>query len=166
MYNFLIISGYSLKNPLLESTGVLDDTFGEPELNLLLGALNGVGAMADVAANREAEVTTDGADGGLQRVGSTEHDAASLNSIETLPDHRNNRARRHVFDQAREKGLALEVRIVVLEMLLRRLNELEGNQLEASLLEPLCDLSNEAPLDAIRLDHDISALGGRHGWYE
>jgi len=40
----------------------LNDTFGEPKLDLLLGALNGVGAVADIAAHGETEVTTDGTD--------------------------------------------------------------------------------------------------------
>jgi len=51
-------------------------------------------------------------DGGLERVGSTKHDTASLDSIESLPDHRNNGARRHVLDQAGEEGLALEIGVV------------------------------------------------------
>ena len=49
---------------------------------------------------------------GRQWVGSTKHDTASLDGIETFPDHSNNRTRCHVLDQAGEEGLALEVGIV------------------------------------------------------
>lgn len=44
----------------------------EPEGNLLLGVLDGVGAVADVAADIDGEVATDGARGRVKRVGGTE----------------------------------------------------------------------------------------------
>ena len=44
----------------------------EPEGDLLLGVLDGVGAVADVAADIDGVVTTDGAGGRGQRVGGTE----------------------------------------------------------------------------------------------
>lgn len=86
--------------------------------------------MADVTSNSQAEITTDGSyryagkyrtmergkdkltDGGLQGVGCTEHDATSLDRIQTLPDHGNNRTRRHVLDQAGEEAFALEISVV------------------------------------------------------
>ena len=88
--------------------------------------------MADVAANSKSEVATDGALGvhtcsmrvhslhvwkrltrsGGKGVGRTEHSAASLDSIKTLPDHADDGAGGHVLDEAREEGLALEVGVV------------------------------------------------------
>lgn len=47
-------------------------TLLEPESNLLLGVLDAVGAVADVAADVDGEVTTDGAGGGGEGVGGTE----------------------------------------------------------------------------------------------
>lgn len=44
----------------------------EPESNLLLGVLDAVGAVADVAADIDGEVATDGARGGGEGVGGTE----------------------------------------------------------------------------------------------
>lgn len=44
----------------------------EPESNLLLGVLDAVGAVADVAADVDGEVATDGARGGGEGVGGTE----------------------------------------------------------------------------------------------
>jgi hypothetical protein len=49
-----------------------DLTLLEPESNLLLGVLDGVGTVADVAAHLESEVTTDGTWGTGQWVGGTE----------------------------------------------------------------------------------------------
>lgn len=50
----------------------------EPESNLLLGVLDGVGTVADVAADIDGEVTTDGAGGGGKGVGGTEEDLNGL----------------------------------------------------------------------------------------
>jgi hypothetical protein len=47
-----------------------------------------------------------------ERVGCTKHHAPRLNSIETLPNHADDRARGHVLDQAWEEGLALEIGVV------------------------------------------------------
>ncbi len=44
----------------------------EPEGNLLLGVLDGVGSVADVATDIDGEVATDGARGRGKRVGGTE----------------------------------------------------------------------------------------------
>lgn len=77
---------------------VADDiTLLEPESNLLLGVLNGVRAVADVAADVNGEVTADGARGGSQRVGGTEDATTSLDSITAFPDHGANGARKHVY---------------------------------------------------------------------
>lgn len=58
----------------VEGSGLVRDglTILEPESNLLLGVLDGVGAVADVAADIDGEVTTDGARGGGKGVGGTE----------------------------------------------------------------------------------------------
>lgn len=53
---------------------LLDLTLLEPQGNLLLGVLDAVRAVADVAANIDRVVTTDGAGGGGQRVGGAEED--------------------------------------------------------------------------------------------
>jgi hypothetical protein len=50
----------------------LDLTLLEPESDLLLGVLDAVGAMADIAADIDGVVTADGTWGGCKRVGGTE----------------------------------------------------------------------------------------------
>jgi len=49
---------------------------------------------------------------GLERLGSTEHDTTSLDSIETLNDYGDYGPREHVLDEAGEEGLASEVLVV------------------------------------------------------
>lgn len=50
--------------------------------------------------------------GGREGVGGTKHGAASLDRVETLPDHGDDGAGGHVLDEAGEEGLALEVSVV------------------------------------------------------
>lgn len=143
----------------------------EPESNLLLGGVDGVGAVADVAADvllREkllkdctdrssklkgmsrtynGEVTTDGAGGGGKRVGGTEDDTAGLDGVTALPDHGADGAGGHVGDETREEGLAGEVGVVGLEVFLGGGDELDGRELEAAVLEALDDGADQAALE-------------------
>jgi hypothetical protein len=68
----------------------------EPKSNLLLCAVNGVRAVADVAADINGEVTTDGAWSGGSWVGGTEEDTASLDGVTAFPDHGADWAGSHV----------------------------------------------------------------------
>jgi len=86
-----------LVNPVvLGGLPALDLTLLEPESDLLLAVLDAVGAVADVAANVEGEVTTDGAGGGGEGVGGTEDGAAGLDGVTALPDHGADGAGAHV----------------------------------------------------------------------
>ena len=76
--------------------------------------------------------------------------------------HGADRAAGHVGDQAAEESLAGEVSVVLLQVLHGGLHHLHGDQLETLLLKARDDLSNQATLDAVRLDHDEGPLGG-HG---
>jgi hypothetical protein len=68
----------------------------EPEGNLLLSVLDGVGTVADVATDVNGEVATDGARGGGSGVGGTEKGTAGLDGVAALPDHGADGARVHV----------------------------------------------------------------------
>lgn len=86
-----------LVNPVvLSGLPALDLAVLEPESNLLLAVLNGVGAVADVAANVEGVVATDGAGRGGEGVGGTENGAAGLDGVATFPDHGADGAGAHV----------------------------------------------------------------------
>ena len=47
-----------------------------------------------------------------KRVGCAEHHTASLDGIETLPDHGDDGARSHVLDKTREERLILQVLVI------------------------------------------------------
>merc|ERR1719264_2404008 len=75
----------------------------EPEADLVVGRLNGIGAMADVAPDMDGEVSPDGAGKGSSRVGLTKHYTTSLHCVQTLPNHGADRAAGHVGDQTDRK---------------------------------------------------------------
>lgn len=150
----------------------------EPEGDLLLGALDRVGAVADVAADVDGVVTTDGARGGGQGVGGTQDGTAGLDDVLALPDHGADGTAQHVWrqisgesplmntvililtgDEALEERLASEVGVVLLEVLLAGSAELHGNELEAAVLEARDDGANEATLGgSVSETHSIDDL--------
>lgn len=133
------------------------DSLGEPKGDLLLGALNGVRSVANVSSNIDGEVSTDGSGGGFRGLGGTKHDSASLDGTHALPDHAAHRATGHVVDEATEEALGGKVGVVGLKKLTSGGEKLHGLELEALLLEAGDDLTDETPLHAIRLDHDVSS---------
>ena len=76
---------------------------GEPESDLIVGRLDGVRAVDDVAANMDAEVTTDSAWLRVEWLGSTEHLAASEDGVVTFPDHGADGAGGGVVDKSSEE---------------------------------------------------------------
>lgn len=107
--------------------------------------------MADVSANVNGVVESDGTGGGLQRVGGTENVSALLDNILTLPHGGENGAGLHVLEQRGEEGLLLEVLVVLSEELLVGVGQLDGDKLETSLLESVEDRSDESSLDTVGL---------------
>ena len=81
---------------MLSALPALDLALLEPESNLLLTVLDAVGAVADVAADIESVVATDGTGGGSEGVGGTEDGAAGLDGVTAFPDHGADGAGAHV----------------------------------------------------------------------
>lgn len=123
----------------------------EPESNLSVGRLNGVRSVSNVSADINGVVTSDGTRGALQGVGGAEDGTALLDNVLTLPDGSEDGARAHVGEETGEETLGLEVLVVLTEESLGGLGELDGNKLEAALLEAGEDGGNEAALDSVRL---------------
>ena len=97
---------YSFVNPSLGVGLPLDElSLGEPESDLGVGRLDGIGTVNDVAADIDAEVATDGAWVGVERLGGTEHLASSENSVVTFPDHGADWARGSIVDETLEETL-------------------------------------------------------------
>ena len=114
-----------------------------------------------MSEGRNVQVTADGARRRGERVGSTKQDTALLDDILALPHHGNDGARGHVLDQTGEEGLALEVLVVLFEVVLTSLDQLHGHKLIATVLKALNDLTNQTALDTVRLDHNVR-LFARH----
>ena len=112
---------------LLVDPGSLDGVVGaellglEPQGNLLLGRFDSVGAVANVTADLDAEVASDGAGLAVSRVGLAQHHTAGLHGVQTLPHHGDDGAAGHVLDKSGEEGLLGEVSVVGLQKLLTSL---------------------------------------------
>jgi len=132
--------------------------------------------VADVTTDSEGVIATNRTGRRCQRVRSSKHRATRLDSFEAFPNHSGNWTGRHVFDHSREERFALVFRIIlriiirsldrytkrskftVFKKLGGRLNEFEGHQLVAALLESGNDFADQPALDAIRLGQS------RQGW--
>jgi hypothetical protein len=139
-----------------------DETFGEPEGDFLGGGFFTVRSVADVAADVEGEVTTDGAGGGGSGVGFTEEGAALLDDVDAFPDHTDDGAGGEEFAESGEEGLGGEVTVVLLGLFGGGLEHLEGDELETLLFEALDDFTNETTLDTIGLNSDEGTLSGHY----
>lgn len=86
-----------LVDPVELSVLVLGNLFRlEPQVDLLLSTLDTVGAVADVSANVDGVVTSDGAWCGSERVGGTKDGSAGLAGVTAFPDHSEDGAGKHV----------------------------------------------------------------------
>lgn len=132
--------------------------WAKPQGDLLLGTLNRITAMNHILANFNAEVSSDGTRPGLSRVGLSDHCACHPDHIQALPHHGHHRPRAHVLHQAAIEGPVLQGDVVLLQQLLRGLQQLQPHQLEALPLEAPHDLPHQVPLDAVRFDGDEGFL--------
>ena len=145
-------------NPLLVVLGVLDKTLREPEVDLALSGLDGVGTVNDVVAHVAAEVTTNGAGSGLKRLGGAHHLAGNGTDVVTRPDHGDHSRGVHEASEAWVERLALVLSVVLLEELHGRNHHLQTDELEALLLEASDDLTDVSALDAIGLNSKKSSF--------
>jgi len=118
--------------------------------------------VADVAADIDGVVTTDGTWRRGERVGGTEESSAGLDSITTFPNHSADWSGPHVLDESWEEWLGGEILVVLLEVLFAGGHELDSSELVSTSLKSGDNGANESTLDAIRLDSN-EGLFGRHG---
>jgi len=117
--------------------------------------------MDDIPANFNGIVTTDGARGSLPRPGGPNDPAASQHNVLPLPHHCDNRSRNDVLHQPGKKGLVRKVSVVLLCKGPLHIHKLHPLEVEPFLLEPTDDVPDQAPLDAVGLDHDEGLLHPR-----
>jgi len=149
-----------LVNPTLLSAGPARDfaLAGEPQGYFLLGTIDSVGAVADVAPDIDGIVEADGARGGGERVGSTENETADLDDLTALPHHGDDWAGGHIADKTGKKRLVLQVFVMLLKVLFGGRDHLDGDEFEAALLEAANNVSNKSTLDTIRLNSNEGLL--------
>lgn len=87
----------------------------EPQGDFLVGRLDGIGSVADVATNLDAHVTTNASGAGISGVCGAQHNTASLDDIQTFPDHGDNGAGTHVGNQSGEEGTSSQIGIMFLQ---------------------------------------------------
>lgn len=131
---------------------------GEPHGDLVLSAVGRVAAVDDVAANGDAKVATDAASLRVVGVGGTHELAALLDDVGALPDHADDGARGEVLAEARVELEVAQVLVVGLRHLEAGVEHLEADQLVATRLEALDDLTDQVALHTIGLDGDEGAL--------
>lgn len=137
---------------------VLAHALGEPQSDLLVGALHRVRAVDHIPTDVDAVVPTKRPRLRRQRVGGADHLAPRLHHLLPLPYHRHHGPGRYVLDQAREERLGRQVSVVLLRERLLDVDHLQGAEVVPLRLEALDDLAHEASLDAVRLHHDERAL--------
>ena len=147
-----------LVDPRLGSRGPLDDSLREPQSDLLVGGLGRVGSVADVAANVDTEIASDGARGGFAGLSGSQQLSALRAGVLALPNHGEHGGSLHELNQTTEERLGGKIGVVSLEVGLRRLHKLHSDQLVSLLLESSNDGAAQVALNAVGLDHDEGSL--------
>ena len=145
-------------NPLLVVLGVLDETLREPQVDLALSGLDGVGTVDDVVAHVAAEVAANGAGLALHGLGGAHHLASDGDDVVALPDHGNDGGGAHEAGEAGIELLSLVLGVVLLEELHGGHHHLQTDELEALLLEASDDLADVSALDAVGLNSKKSSF--------
>lgn len=84
--------------------------------------------MDDVAADLDAEISADGSWERVSWVGGTEHLAAGLDGVQTLPDHGDDWAGAHVLHQSLEERAGSQISVVLFQKFLARLDRDGGKK--------------------------------------
>ena len=131
---------------------------GEPEINFVVGGLNGVGSVADVSTDINAVVSSDGSWFGIEWLGGTEHFSSGKDGIITFPNHAADWSGGSVLNESVEEFLGGKISVVLLEFFLSWLGEFHGNELEPFGFKSRDDGTDESSLDTIWFDHDVCSL--------
>lgn len=145
-------------DPRVGAEGVFAEVITEPELDFLVGRVNGVRTVADVSSDIDAEVTSDAAGGRVEGSGFTEHLSAGSDNVVTFPNHSNDGSGGHISDETSEERLAGKISVMLLKVVFGGSGEPKTDELEALLFESLDDLTDEVSLDTIGLDHDVGSF--------
>src|ERR687892_333237 len=131
----------------------------EEQRDLALGGVRSVGAVHEVLARLEGEVTSDRARRGVARIRRSHHRAHDLPRVGTaFDDHRDERPARDERYEVVEERLALVLGVVALRELGVDPTLVHGHDREALALETADDLADEAALDSVGLAEEQRAV--------
>src|SRR5699024_540139 len=131
----------------------------EPDGDLALSGLRGVGTVDDVLADGQGEVAADGARGGLGHwVGATGELAPCVDGALALDDAGDQRCGGDELDELTEERLVSVLLVVLLCGLAVSDAEVKRGKLEALALDACDDFADVAVGDAVWLDEDESTF--------
>jgi len=106
----------------------------------------------DVCLVGHAEVSTEGAGGGLATVGDARHGAEHAHGINAADAHHYYRGGRHRLDNLREEGLVDQVGVMLAQNLLIQLHHLHAADNQTLTFDAGDDLTHQEPADCRRLE--------------
>lgn len=121
--------------------------------------------MNCVASQIDAVIASDGSWLGVEWLRGAEHFSASLDHITAFPAHAADGRLSGPLAKCREEWPLCMLCVMLLEHSLTWLAEFHGDQLETFGLESGDDLADEASLDGVWLDHNISPLSLDWRWW-
>ena len=136
---------------------VVEELFGgEEALNLSLGALGGVGSVADIKHAVGAEITADGTLVGLHGVGRAKNGAHAGDNAGAAENKSNNGAGLHESRERGEEGLVVndevdDVGVMLTQNGIIELHHLQTTQAETLAQKALQDDTGEVLTYAVRL---------------
>ena len=102
-----------LVDPAGSARFVRSDSLREPHTDFVLGGFDRVTSVADVAADLNAEIPTNGSHSRFGRHGGTKHLASLQDNVLSFPDHSTDRSGGHVRDKTREELFVFQVFVVL-----------------------------------------------------
>jgi hypothetical protein len=130
----------------------------EPELDLTSSRVLGVRTVDNVSAHIDGKISSDGTGFRVQRIGSTNHLAASLNDTLAFENNEDGGAGGDEANKLVIERLALVLTVVLLSEVLGGDNKLHSDELETSLFPAGEDFTNKVALNAVRLDNEESSV--------
>ena len=114
--------------------------------------------MHQVAPDLDGKVGANRAGGSFMRAGGPDSLTHRGYGIGPLDHHRHDRRAGDVLDQPGKEGFALVHGIVAARKLVRHLHHLHADDLQAATLKAPDDITDQAALHAVGLDHHKSAF--------
>ena len=121
--------------------------------------------MNSIASQIDAVIASDSSWLGVEWLRGSKHFSASFDHVASFPDHAAHWRLSGPLAKCWEEWSLCMLCVMLFKHGLARLAEFHGDQLETFGLEPGNDLTDEASLNSVRLDHNISPLSLNWRWW-